>query len=339
MPPPPMPGGYHTDNARLKGSLMPLELHIGGPASASLARQVAFIKRAEELGFDGVGLADDVVHGHDVYVALALAAAQTSTVQLYPAITNPVTRHPFVLASLANSLAELAPGRVKLAIGPGDTGVAQAGLKPATLAELRGAIQTIQRLLRGEAVGSGAEERRLIEPAQPPPAVAVAASGPRALELAGEVGDEAMLTVGVDPRIIQAVEPHLARGAEKAGRTVGDLSVTYYTIVSIDADGDTARERVYPTLLQWLGQGMFRVGLGALGIEIPAHERLSALSKDTLDELCDALAIAGTPEDVRARFASLAGDGVRRVFCMALGDAAGHVGTMELLAEHVIEKI
>ena len=318
---------------------MPLEIHIGGPASAPLARQVAFIRRAEELGFDGVGLADDVEHGHDVFVALALAAVQTSTVQLYPAITNPVTRHPFVLASLANSLAELAPGRVKLAIGPGDTGVAQAGLKPATLDELRGAVQTIRRLLQGEVVRLGAEERRLIEPAQPAPPVAVAASGPRALELAAEVGDEAMLTVGVDPRIIQAVEAHLAKGAERAGRSVGDLPVTHYTIVSIDPDGEAARERVYPTLLQWLGQGMFRVGLGALGIQVPEHAPLSELSKDALGELCAALAIAGTPGEVRERFSRLAGDGVRRVFCMALGDEASHVRTMELLAEHVIPAI
>ena len=319
---------------------MPLEIHIGGPASAPLARQVAFINRAEELGFDGVGIADHVEHGHDVFVALALAAAQTSTVQLYPAITNPVTRHPFVLASLANSLAELAPGRVKLAIGPGDTGVIQAGLKPATLDELRTAIEAIQRLLRGEAVRFGAgEERRLTEPVEPTPPVAVAASGPRALELAAEVGDEALVTVGVDPRIIAAVELHLARGAEKAGRSVRDIPVTYYTIVSIDRDGEVARERVYPTLLQWLGQGMFRVGLGALGVQIPTGATRLELSEGTLRELCGSLSIAGTPEEVREQFNRLTDSGVRRVFCMALGDEASHVHTMELLAEHVIPAI
>ena len=315
---------------------MPLEIHIGGPASAPLARQVAFIRRAEALGFDGVGIADNVQHGHDVYVALALAAAQTSTIQLYPAITNPVTRHPFVLASLANSLAELAPGRVKLAIGPGDTGVIQAGLKPATINELREAVQAIRRLLRGDAVRfGGGEERRLREPITPAPPVAVAASGPRALELAAEVGDEALLTVGLDPRIIQAVALHLARGAEKAGRSIGDLPVTYYTIVSIDPDGAVARERVYPTLLQWLGQGMFRVGLDALGIESPGRSPQAA-QPDALARLCGLLSIAGTPGEVREQFDRLASNGVRRVFCMALGDEASHGRVMELLAQHVL---
>ena len=319
---------------------MPLEMHIGGPASAPLARQVAFIRRAEELGFAGVGIADHVEYGHDVYVTLALAAAQTSRIELYPAITNPVTRHPFVLASLANSLAELAPGRVKLVIGPGDTGVIQAGLKPATLDELRGAVEAIRGLLRGEAVSFGTgEERRLIEPVEPAPPVAVAASGPRALELAAEVGDEAMLTVGVDPRIIQAVEVHLASGAAKAGRSIRDLPITYYTIVSIDPDAEAARERVYPILRQWLGQGMFRVGLGALGMQSPTPSRSSELPKDTLKEMCGLLSIAGTPAQVRERFSQLAGDGVRRVFCMAPGDEANHVRTMELLAQHVIPEM
>lgn len=319
---------------------MPLEIHIGGPASAPIPRQVAFIRQAEELGFAGVGIADHVDHGHDVFVALALAAGQTSAVELYPAITNPVTRHPSVLASLANSLAELAPGRVKLAIGPGDTGVIQAGLKPATLGELRLAVGTIRRLLRGETVRSGTgEDHRLSEPAEPTPPVAVAASGPRALELAAEVGDEAMLTVGLDPRIIQAVERHLATGAERADRSVHDVPVTYYTIVSIDRDGEVARERVDPTLLRWLGQGMFRVGLGALGVQIPEPVSRSSLSEDTLDELRAALSIAGTPEEVREQFERLADSGVRRVFCMALGGEARHVQTMEQLAEHVIPNL
>ena len=319
---------------------MSIEIHIGGPASAPIARQIAFIRRAEELGFAGVGIADNVEYGHDVFVTLALAAERTSVIELYPAITNPVTRHPFVLASLVNSLAELAPGRVKLAIGPGDTGVIQAGLKPATLSELRLAVAAIRQLLRGEAVRFGTgDERRLIGPVEPVPPIAIAASGPRALELAAEVGDEAMLTVGADPRIIQAVGLHLASGAEKAGRSVHDLPVTYYMIVSIDPDGEIARERVYPTLLQWLDQGMFRVGLGALGIQIPTPVSRSALSKDTLDELCAALSIAGTPGEAREQFKRLAEGGVRRVFCMALGDEASHVQTMELLAEHVIPNI
>ena len=319
---------------------MPFEIHVGGPASAPLARQVAFVRRAEHLGFDGVGIADDVQHGHDVYVALALAATQTTRIQLYPAITNPVTRHPSVLASLAHSLGEVAPGRAKLVIGSGDTGVDQAGLKPATIAELHRAVQTIRRLLRNEAPNDDPGREGVgRETVVPLPPIAVAASGPRALELAAEVGDEAFLTVGVDPRIIRAVEPYLARGAEKAGRSIGDLPVTFYTIVSIDQDGEVARSRTYPTLLRWMRQGMFRVGLGALGLQSLADAAPADLSHDRLAQLCGLLAIAGTPAEARKQFVGLVRSGVRRVFCMALGDEASQERTMELLAEHVIPAV
>ena len=52
--------------------------------------------------------------------------------------------------------------------------------------------------------------------------------------------------------------------------------------------------------------------------------------------LCGLLSIAGTPGEVREQFNRLASNGVQRVFCVTLGDEAGHVHTMEPLAEHAI---
>ena len=56
-------------------------------------------------------------------------------------------------------------------------------------------------------------------------------------------------------------------------------------------------------------------------------------------QLCGLLAAAGTPEEVREQFKALDQNGVRRVFCMALGDEASQGRTMELLAEHVIPAV
>ena len=46
-------------------------------------------------------------------------AGRTSALTLYPATSNVVTRHPLVLAALANALDELAPGRAMLTVAPG----------------------------------------------------------------------------------------------------------------------------------------------------------------------------------------------------------------------------
>jgi 5,10-methylenetetrahydromethanopterin reductase len=71
-----------------------------------------FIKCVEDAGFHGVGVNDHRHQGRDVYAVLALAAAATSRLTLFPATSNPVTRHPLVLASSVNSLAEIARGRI-----------------------------------------------------------------------------------------------------------------------------------------------------------------------------------------------------------------------------------
>src|SRR4029079_15638759 len=55
--------------------------------------------RAEENGFDGIVYVDSQNLSGDCYIALALAAHATRTLQLGTGVTNPVTRHPAVTAS------------------------------------------------------------------------------------------------------------------------------------------------------------------------------------------------------------------------------------------------
>ena len=77
----------------------------------------AFIVRCEEAGFDGVGIHDHPSSGRDAYLALACRA--THRLRLFPATSSPLVRHPLVLASLAHSLDEIAPGRTCLTVAPG----------------------------------------------------------------------------------------------------------------------------------------------------------------------------------------------------------------------------
>jgi 5,10-methylenetetrahydromethanopterin reductase len=79
----------------------------------------AFVVRCEEAGFDGVGIHDHPSSGRDAYLALALASRATRRLQLFPATSSPSVRHPLLLASLAHSLDEIAPGRTYLTVAPG----------------------------------------------------------------------------------------------------------------------------------------------------------------------------------------------------------------------------
>src|SRR5260370_4283008 len=96
-----------------------LRVALRVPGGRRLPDVAAFVARCEDAGFDGVGIHDHPSSGRDAYLALALAARATERLRLFPATSSPVVRHPLVLASLAHSLEEIAPGRTCLTVAPG----------------------------------------------------------------------------------------------------------------------------------------------------------------------------------------------------------------------------
>src|SRR5918912_3361894 len=113
-----------------------MQVDIRVPVGAPLPELADFIAQCEDAGFDGVGVHDHPHAGRDAYIALALAAVRTRRLRVFPATSSPNVRHPLLLASLANSLSELAPGRVCLTIAPGFLSVRNIGKPRARLASL-----------------------------------------------------------------------------------------------------------------------------------------------------------------------------------------------------------
>src|SRR2546427_351450 len=105
----------------------------------------ADVKRAETLGWDAAFQPDSQLRRRDTYVFLAAAARATERITLGTLLANPVNRHPSVTASSIATIDELAPGRVLLGWGVGDTAVRLAGLRPARVKELEDST----RLMRG----------------------------------------------------------------------------------------------------------------------------------------------------------------------------------------------
>ena len=315
-----------------------MRFDAGAPLSIPVHEQVAYIKEIEAMGYDGAGVADHLEYGRDAYITLALAATQTSRINLYPSVTNPLTRHAFTLAGLANTINELAPGRFRLAIGSGDSTAIHTGVSPAPVDRFREVVVSIQRLLRGETVAFGwSPEERIQGVTSPPPPVMVTASGRRAIELAGEVGDEAHLLVGMKPAIVKAAWGHLETGAQRAGRSLNGFHVMYTASVVLDDDVDAARERVRGIAFRWLKQGLFNVGLKALEIEVPPLEKPADIPWDLLVRLCDAFFLVGSVEACVEQLQQLADEaGVEHVRCQIMG---GGVEAVKLFAEKVIPQV
>ncbi|MBI3635773.1 MAG: LLM class flavin-dependent oxidoreductase [Candidatus Rokubacteria bacterium] len=127
-----------------------VRVHLRVPGTAPMPRLMHLVENIEAAGFDGVGILDSQLLARDTFVTLGQAAIHTSRLTLFPAVTNPFTRHASVLAGATATVEELAPGRVKFVIGTGYTSASTIGRKPATLAEIRACVGTVKTLLAGE---------------------------------------------------------------------------------------------------------------------------------------------------------------------------------------------
>src|SRR2546428_7202231 len=108
----------------------------------------------------------------------AAAARATEGIMLGPWLANPVIRPPTVTASSIATIDELAPGRVLLGWGVGDTAVRLAGLEPARVAELEASTRLMRSLLDGGEVEVGAERPARLSHHRPGP-IWIPAAGPR----------------------------------------------------------------------------------------------------------------------------------------------------------------
>jgi 5,10-methylenetetrahydromethanopterin reductase len=277
-----------------------IRVDIRVPVGLPIPELVEFVRRCQEAGFHGVGIHDHHHSGRDAYVTLALAATRTNRLILYPATTNTVTRHPLVLAALTNSLEEIAPGRVFLTVAPGFLSVESAGRRRAPLNKLRQDVVIVRRLLAGDTVTSDGGRMRLNNTPERPPPVLLTASGPRLLELAGEVADGAMMLVGLHPDAVAAARQRLRAGAEKVGRDPVQLREIFIVPVAV-GDRDSARE--WPR--RWFREGQpwleypSRSNLHWLweaGIDLPEGTDPSSITGDLADRICDTFGLFGEPE-------------------------------------------
>src|SRR3954452_15696398 len=96
--------------------------------------EIGFFRPAGKLGYDSVWVADSQMLFSDCYAVLALAARQTSRLRIGPGTAICGTRIPPVQVAAMATLNRLAPGRVFLGIGTGNTAMRTMGQKPMRIA-------------------------------------------------------------------------------------------------------------------------------------------------------------------------------------------------------------
>ena len=306
-----------------------IRVAIRVPVGLPLLDLAAFVARCEGAGFDGVGVHDHPSSGRDTYLALALAAQATQRLRLFPATSSPLVRHPLVLASLAHSLDEIAPGRSHLTIAPGFISTRSIGKPRAGVTIMREAIHDLHRLLAGDAVVFGETSTRLRNRSAAPIPVHLLAAGPRMIELAGEVADGALLFVGLHAASIRAARHHLEIGAKRANRSLAGFPVVFVVTFGLGPDAAAGARWVqswfapgqpflaYPSAsnLHWLREA---------GFELPDAHDPAATPDDLAYQIADAFGLFGSPERCADRLLRAHEEaGVDHVFLFPAHDLAG----------------
>ncbi len=192
------------------------------------ATEIGFFSHVEALGYASVWVADSQMLFSDCYAVLALAARQTSRLRIGPGTAICGTRIPPVQAAAIATINALAPGRVFLGVGTGNTAMRTMGQKPMKMAAYSEYLRVLAALLRGETVdytfeGVTKPVRMLHREARgmrldPPIPLYVSGFGPQAMALAGEHGDG--IIFAIPPRGVPVAEAlgHARQGAARGNR-------------------------------------------------------------------------------------------------------------------------
>jgi probable F420-dependent oxidoreductase len=292
------------------------------------ARLVELFQLAESNGFEYGWTYDSHVLWQESFPLLTLAAQATTTMKFGHCVTNPGTREPTVLASGYATLHDISDGRMVMGIGRGDSARRFIGQQPVRVAEFERRLAMIKEFMNGREVDWNDKELQLkwVRPELPEIPMHVAGYGPKALAVAGRVGDGVIIQLA-DPVIVQWIMDTARKAAEEAGRDPDALQCIVCAPSHISDDIADAREQVrwFPAMVS--NHVMDLIERYGFDSEIPKeltefvrvrkfydyeeHSRVGAKHGEFVtDEICDRFCVLGSPEQAKAKLKELESVGV-----------------------------
>jgi 5,10-methylenetetrahydromethanopterin reductase len=280
------------------------------------------VRYAEQKGFEAVWQAESRLV-RDAIVPMAAYAAVTERIKVGSGVINNWTRNIGLLAATLLTLDDLAPDRIICGIGawwdPLAKNVGIERRKP--LKAMRETVEVLRRLLNMERVTFHGEFHNVDEieldvvhgrrePRNVP--IYIGATGPKMMELTGEISDGAVLNYCVPPEYNDRAMEMLESGVKKAGRKMEDLDRPQLIVCSIDQDENKAFDRSRELLTQYLAQQPHIAKASGVAQEVvdeiqsilgwPAtHEQIQQAKHLVPDELVARITASGTPEQAQAK--------------------------------------
>jgi len=248
----------------------------------------------------------------DSLTLMAAAAATTDSIGFGTSIVPTYTRHPTVLANQASVIESLAPGRLRLGVGPSHRPSIEDRLgipmgKP--LSHLREYVTVLRSLLReGGAEFTGEYFTISLPPQQRPPTgdteVLISALSRNAFRLAGEIADGAISWVAPVSYLATTALSALKDGARAAGREAPPIIA--HVPVAVTTDRARALEATASQFGMYGALPFYAKMFEAAGVPVGPDNRTSP-------EAIDALTVSGTSEEIRARLEAIIGEGIGEV--------------------------
>ena len=292
-------------------------------------RMIELMQFAERQGFEYAWTYDSHILWQDSYATLALAAAQTQKIKLGHFVTNPGIRDPTVTASWYATVHDISNGRMAMGIGRGDSAVRYIGRQPMKVAEFERSCAMVRELMNGGEVEWNDKQFQFkwVRPELPRIPMWVAGYGPKALAVAGRVGDGVIIQLA-DPEIIQWIMATARRAAEEAGRDPAELKCIVGAPAHISDDIADAREQVrwFPAMVSNHVMDLIH-RYGSDGSAVPKaltdyvqdrkfydydeHSRVGAKhGAFVTDEICDRFCVIGSADDCARKLRELEAVGV-----------------------------
>lgn len=217
--------------------------------------EIGFFNHAENLGYDAVWLTDSQMMMSDCYAVMAMAARQTSKIKIGTGTSICGTRIPPVHVAAAATANRIAPGRIFLGFGTGNTATRTMAQPPMKMKDYGEYLRVLSALLRGEVVdytfdGVTKPIKMLmhehkymnLEPKIP---LYVSGFGPKAMALAGEYGDGLVFAIPPRGTPVKEALANANVGAERVGRSLnGFRNAALVNIAMLEPGEEANSERI-----------------------------------------------------------------------------------------------
>lgn len=322
----------------------------------AVARTLEIGRIADQAGIESLWVTEDP-DGWDAFAVLSALARTTERIRLGPGVTNPYYRHPSLIAASVSSLDLLSGGRAFLGLGRGqrewyETALGMRVGRPVRALEetfdlLRQWWAPVRRALSPENATEFVVKawERAFRPLQEHVPIYLAAVGPRALGIAGRLGDGVLFNDLSSVQYMRDAIQLVRAEAERAGRDEAALSFYARAAITITDDPEAIYERrkdtvaiihALPGMERLLTSDGFDVEqiIGNVRRAMRTNEILNAgggfsdlrrggdldaARRAIPNDLMKELVVAGSVAEVRTRLESLDRIGVTHVFLTAPG--------------------